>query len=115
MESVHLYGRDFISSTVLAYLGDISDASAAAEMTEKLLLLWDRLYQYWLSRKKVRSSSKCLSYPLVSFCFFHMAMHIDGFCFCFEFCISLHTYWEVSTLLTIVAARCPSPSSKYLV
>ncbi len=61
MESVHLKGRDLISSTDLADLGDISDASAAAEMTEKLLLLWDRLYQYWLSRKKVRCR-KSLSY-----------------------------------------------------
>ena len=106
LESVHLYGRDFISSTVLAYLGDISDASAAAEMTEKLLLLWDRLYQYWLSRKKVRSSSKSLSYPLVSSCFLHMAMHIDGFCFCFEFCISLHILGSVNS-----SHYCCSPMS----
>ena len=53
MESVYISGKEYISSTVKGFIGEGSrDKKATEEIELKVLELWDRLYQYWLSRKK---------------------------------------------------------------
>jgi len=53
-ESAYHHGSEFISSSLQSYLGDIShNESTAAELTKKLLILWDRMYQYWLAQRKL--------------------------------------------------------------
>lgn len=53
MESVYISGKEYISSTVHGLIGEGSrDKKATEEIELKVLELWDRLYQYWLSRKK---------------------------------------------------------------
>ena len=53
MESVYTQGREYISSTVQGFIGEGSnDKKVTEEIELKVLELWDRLYQYWLSRKK---------------------------------------------------------------
>ena len=69
LETAYYSGRDYISSNLHDLVGDSKDkdSSAVNEIEEKVLELWDRLYQYWLSRKEVNNNeSKILHGPSVS-------------------------------------------------
>ncbi len=53
IESGYHYGREYISSSVVSMLRDESkdnNKESVDEFEKKLLELWDRIYQYWLSR-----------------------------------------------------------------
>lgn len=57
IDSAYHYGRDYISSTVVSMLGETRDRMAVQEFETKLLELWDRIYQYWLSSRTGPSTS----------------------------------------------------------
>ena len=57
IDSAYIYGRDYISSTVVSILGETRDRAAVHEFETKLLELWDRIYQYWLSSRTGPSTS----------------------------------------------------------
>ena len=57
IDSAYHYGREYISSTVVSMLGETRDRMAVQEFETKLLELWDRIYQYWLSSRTGPSTS----------------------------------------------------------
>lgn len=52
MESGYVYGREYISSSVVSFFksNDGNNAESVDEFEKKLLELWDRIYQYWLAK-----------------------------------------------------------------
>ena len=52
VESGYKYGREYISSSVVSMLTNENNDNqeSVIEFEKKLLELWDRVYQYWLSK-----------------------------------------------------------------
>ena len=54
VESGYKYGREYISSSVVSMLTNENNDNqeSVIEFEKKLLELWDRVYQYWLSKNE---------------------------------------------------------------
>ena len=52
VDSGYKYGREYISSSVVSILRNENNDNqeSVEEFEKKLLELWDRVYQYWLSK-----------------------------------------------------------------
>ena len=58
VESGYKYGREYISSSVVSILKNENNDNQESvdEFEKKLLELWDRVYQYWLSKNEASDS-----------------------------------------------------------
>ena len=56
LETAYHSGRGYIAGNIHTWLGREEDDQAMQEIETKVLELWDRLYQYWLSRRALVSN-----------------------------------------------------------